>query len=380
MKLYVDSYKILHVDERVYDADTSLVFINESPTKFDIIIAGGYTILGHKQNLEEFLVVDALDTPYVNTTAIYEAIKSVFELIDPTKDFLVAADIAGKEDKSNKVTSLGSGSSDVQYPSAKIIYDELLTKVDKINGKGLSEADVSTTDHEAIIHTNRTALDEVIGINTGDETQTTIKSKLGEATSLADGYLSKEDHATFLAKQAAIGYTTENVVNKLTAFQSVPDNTHYPSEKLVADQLATKQPTGSYLVAGDIVGKEDSSNKVTSLSGASTDVQYGSAKLLYDQLALKQSRSLNVVSKSANYTLTATDDFVKVTAACTITLPTPTALGNRVFHIKHLAITGLEVIVNTQDTAKIDGEDSMTITSKYVTLSVVTDGTDYFII
>src|SRR4030043_272908 len=32
---------------------------------------------------------------------------------------------------------------------------------------------------------------------------------------------------------------------------------------------------------------EDVANKVTSISGASTDVQYGSAKLLYDQLALK---------------------------------------------------------------------------------------------
>jgi hypothetical protein len=45
----------------------------------------------------------------------------------------------------------------------------------------------------------------------------------------------------------AIGYTAENVANKVTAFQVTPDDTHYPSEKLVADQLTSKQAT---LVSG----------------------------------------------------------------------------------------------------------------------------------
>jgi len=32
-------------------------------------------------------------------------------------------DVSGKEDKSNKVTSLSSASTDTQYPSAKCVYD-----------------------------------------------------------------------------------------------------------------------------------------------------------------------------------------------------------------------------------------------------------------
>ena len=32
-------------------------------------------------------------------------------------------DITGKEDKTNKVTSLSSSSTDIQYPSAKCVYD-----------------------------------------------------------------------------------------------------------------------------------------------------------------------------------------------------------------------------------------------------------------
>ena len=43
----------------------------------------------------------------------------------------------------------------------------------------------------------------VSGTNTGDETQTTIKTKLGQAASGTDGYLSGTDWTTFNGKQAA---------------------------------------------------------------------------------------------------------------------------------------------------------------------------------
>ena len=37
-------------------------------------------------------------------------------------------DVSGKEDKSNKVTSISGSSTDTQYPSAKLLYDQLATK------------------------------------------------------------------------------------------------------------------------------------------------------------------------------------------------------------------------------------------------------------
>ena len=40
-------------------------------------------------------------------------------------DSKIASDISGKEDKSNKVTSLSGSSTNTQYPSAKVVYDEL---------------------------------------------------------------------------------------------------------------------------------------------------------------------------------------------------------------------------------------------------------------
>lgn len=46
-------------------------------------------------------------------------------------DFPTIPDVSGKEDKSNKVTSLSSASTDTQYPSAKAVYNKLADKADK---------------------------------------------------------------------------------------------------------------------------------------------------------------------------------------------------------------------------------------------------------
>jgi hypothetical protein len=102
-------------------------------------------------------------------------------------------------------------------------------KVDKVTGKGLSEADITSAEKIAITHTNRTALDAVTNVNTGDETELSIKTKLG--------------------------FTPENVSNKVTSFQVTPDDTNYPSEKLVKDSLDNK--------VDKITGKQLSTNDFT---------------------------------------------------------------------------------------------------------------------
>lgn len=44
----------------------------------------------------------------------------------------VTTSISGKENTSNKVTSLSSSSTNTQYPSAKLVYDQLALKQTKI--------------------------------------------------------------------------------------------------------------------------------------------------------------------------------------------------------------------------------------------------------
>ena len=66
-------------------------------------------------------------------------------------------DISGKEDKSNKVTSIGSSSTDTQYPSAKAVYDNIINKIDEQDAVSMFGnavyGEISTPSKEFSIHT-----------------------------------------------------------------------------------------------------------------------------------------------------------------------------------------------------------------------------------
>lgn len=66
-----------------------------------------------------------------------------------------------------------------------------------------------------------------------------------------------------------------------TTWQTTPDDTHYPSEKLVKDALDGKA------TAADLAGKQTIANLVTSFSGTPSDSKYPSEKLVKDSLAGK---------------------------------------------------------------------------------------------
>jgi len=113
------------------------------------------------------------------------------------------------------------------------------------------------------------------GTNTGDETQSTIKTKLSAASSLQDGYLTSTDWSTFNGKQNALGFTPENVSNKSDSY-TASSSTTYASTKAVVDGLAMKQNTLLYT-------PEDVSNKTDTMSGNTTSsTKYLSAKGVYD--------------------------------------------------------------------------------------------------
>lgn len=79
------------------------------------------------------------------------------------------------------------------------------------------------------------------GTNTGDETQSTIKTKLGSATTSVDGYLTSTDWNTFNGKQNALGFTAENVANKDTdGTLAANSDTKYPSQKAVKTYVDTQ--------------------------------------------------------------------------------------------------------------------------------------------
>lgn len=118
------------------------------------------------------------------------------------------------------------------------------------------------------IITGNVSATNLSGTNTGDETQSTIKTKLGTATTSVDGYLTSTDWNTFNGKQAALGFTAENVSNKDTdGTLTANSDTKYASQKAVKTYVDTQvssksdknitldRKTASYIAVANDNGK-----------------------------------------------------------------------------------------------------------------------------
>jgi hypothetical protein len=125
-------------------------------------------------------------------------------------------------------------------------------------------------------HANTTALNAVSGTNTGDETTATIKTKLGTASTSTDGYLTAANFTTFNNKQAALGFTPENVANKAAAngYASLDANS-----KLVQTLDASKIVSGTIdiarLPAGALERLVIVANQTARFALTTTNVQLG---------------------------------------------------------------------------------------------------------
>lgn len=78
-------------------------------------------------------------------------------------------------------------------------------------------------DDNYVTDAEKTKLSNLSGTNTGDETQASIKTKLGAASASQDGYLTSANWSTFNGKQNALGFTPvstdtfDDLVEELTA-------------------------------------------------------------------------------------------------------------------------------------------------------------------
>lgn len=98
-----------------------------------------------------------------------------------------------------------------------------------------------STNKRFVTDAEKTILSNTSGTNTGDETQSTIKTKLGAATTSVDGYLTSTDWNTFNGKQNALGFTAENVANKdIDGNLAANSDTKYASQKAVKTYVDTQ--------------------------------------------------------------------------------------------------------------------------------------------
>ena len=70
---------------------------------------------------------DTVDTSTLVSSAEFDSVNNRINFKNSLGTVIsyVAIDITGKESTSNKVTAISSSSTDVQYPSAKCVYDEI---------------------------------------------------------------------------------------------------------------------------------------------------------------------------------------------------------------------------------------------------------------
>ena len=82
-------------------------------------------------NIDLKLIKKYIDVKAANGKSAYEvAVDNGFSGTETEWLASLAPDISGKENISNKVTSLSASSTDTQYPSAKLLYDQLALKAD----------------------------------------------------------------------------------------------------------------------------------------------------------------------------------------------------------------------------------------------------------
>lgn len=105
---------------------------------------------------------------------------------------------------------------------------------------------------------------------------------LSTASTSTTGALTPTDWNTFNNKQAALGYTAENITNKKTTITN--STTDYPSTSAVTAALATKQATGNYItdLTGDVIASGPGSAVAILSNTAVTPGSYTAANITVD--------------------------------------------------------------------------------------------------
>lgn len=205
-----------------------------------------------------------------------------------------------KEDTSNKVTSIDGFSTDDEYPSAKCVCDKIEERIDDVfryipqdlggmayedNVDGYVGAVALSNDYDDLDNkpTIPTATSDLT--NDGDG----YKPFLTEHQSLAN-YVQKSQTTGLLKNDGTVDTTNYSTFdgnyNNLTNKPTIPSASSVTPS---ADTTTGSVGTGTAWARSDHTHPksslyEDNANKVTSLSSSSTDIQYPSAKAVYDAI------------------------------------------------------------------------------------------------
>ena len=203
--------------------------------------------------------------------------------------YLTSDDLSGVEETSNKVTSLSSGNTDTQYPSAKCVYNAIQAAGG--GGGGVTSYD-GLTDRPSLCTTATTTLTAATETITGTINLHKV-SKTGSYNDLLDTPTIPSAPGTLNTNitTALTTASTENLSGNVKLHKIAKTGTYSDLIGRPTTGTSTQFLKGdgsldstSYLTSSSISGKEDISNKITALSGDCTDTQYPSAKCVFDTI------------------------------------------------------------------------------------------------
>jgi hypothetical protein len=168
-----------------------------------------------------------------------------------------------------------------------------------------------------------------------------------------------------------------------------PGITENGQDVINAQELETALSTKGYLtgnqsisISGDVTGTGTTSISLTLASsgvvaGTYTTVTVDSKGRV--TAGSNGSSSYTIVTSSANYNVTTNDGVILANGAITITLPSASTVTGKTIIIKRISNSG-PVTVNVTSNGTIDGYNNITIDQIYTSLTIVSNGTSWWII
>lgn len=215
------------------------------------ISQGSYIYGGKDYETGDWIISNSIDWDKVDNTDAVSAVNGqtgnvvlttddIQETVTPTNKWwtnarTIAATLTGYVSGAGVITAADSILSAIQKLNGNI--SSLITGVSSVFGRTgavtAQNGDYNTgqvtevTNKRYVTDANLVVINNTSGVNTGDETNSSIKSKLGQASVSSDGWLSSTDWGIFNNKQSAISLTTSGSSGAATFISNVLNIPNY---------------------------------------------------------------------------------------------------------------------------------------------------------
>ena len=269
-----------------------------------------------------------------------------------------------KETASNKVTSISSSSSDVQYPSAKAVYSYITPNPNATGSINLENLRIGNTTYKIPSGGSSITVDDALSNSSTNPVQNkVIQGKISSIeTNLTTIDTSLSSLSDSVSAQSTAINGKQDTSNLVTSWSSTTSNSKYPSEKLVKDSIDATNTVISGLATtvgamqDDIDDLQDDIDAIVS-SGTSTIInQYAALAGYYTWVRSGKALHIKITTADAGvlamYTSATLSMFPRVTVnstKCVYSYLSGSTMVTGYFTISSNASDGLATISGVYD-------------------------------